>query len=254
MSKRYTQAERAIYALVNGRTFVNKRKGLEVIHDEVLYNGTKVGYILENENHDYCYDAYEDYIPLTTLVLTLQDSMLPERARRALVLEANKNEMLVVFKPLIDIGFGLPEGKLLTAKEIKKTLTKVAKYSQDDIKTAASVSTGYYGVWYTQYNPGLYTCNQILEGHSDKFHAEQILVDCINMSADNEALFWLMDLEPCEECLHNMIDCNTKSISYITPHKDKWNTPEYIQLVNDIHIKKVRNKHGFPITYQKEEL
>ena len=258
MSKRYTQAERTLYALVNGRPFINGRKGLEVMYEEVFYNGTKVGYILNDQiasrNDEYYDHDYEDYIPYTYLLLTLQDYMLPERVRKALVIEANKNEMLVVFKPAIDIGFGLNESELLSAKELKKTLLKVAKYSQDDIKTAALVGNGYYSPLQNLYSPIWYTCNQILEGHSDKFHAEQILSECLMFTDNKDPLFWLMDLEPCEDCLRSMMDYNTQVINYITRHKEKWDTPAYIQLVNDIQTKRTRNGRGFPVIYNEEEL
>jgi tRNA(Arg) A34 adenosine deaminase TadA len=256
MSKRYTQANRVVWALNNGKEVWNKGRGLEVFNDSyeptIKYNGTIVGHML-NKGGDY--DDYDPDCPeYNVIALTLQEFLLPERVRKQLVLEANANELLVVFVPMIDIGFGVPEPVYKPTKDFIKTLEKVAKYSQDDVKTAAFVAHSQYHNSVTLlHDPIMYSCNQLLEGHSDKFHAEATLAMVSKIIGKYALLSCVSTLEPCYDCLTELISCGASRIVYIVNHKDKWNTPEYIQLVNDIRNRTVRTERGWPVTYKKED-
>ena len=58
-------------------------------------------------------------------------------------------------------------------------------------------------------------------------------------------------LEPCYHCLTEMVDNYAQTIIFAVCHKDKWNTPEYIQYSNDIFNKEVRSNSGRPVGYCK---
>lgn len=87
-------------------------------------------------------------------------------------------------------------------------------------------------------------------------HAEATLVEFAKLAniPIDQCEYWLMDLEPCEDCLRKMINLGARGIAYYTSHKDKWNTPEYLQLVNDIDSKTIKNPGEYPIIYSKETL
>jgi|LGOV01.1.fsa_nt_gb deoxycytidylate deaminase len=248
MSKRWTQAEQVMWAIYNCNNHFNKGRGLEVIDEDkvIKYNSNVVGHMIDD------YENMEHMV----IVLTLQSSMLPERVRKSLVEAANGNQFKVVFVPLMDIGFGLPEPKYISIKKAYSILKKVAKYSQDDIKTAALVGRGNHAFRPTTLSPIAYTCNQLLDGYADKFHAEQTLVEYVKSVEliEVERETWLMDLEPCEKCLKSIIhNGGGRNIRFVTPHKPKWNTAEYYECCDIIQIG-ASNLYGKKVNYKKEKL
>lgn len=238
----YTQAEELIYFIESNKRYWNHGRGLEC--DEVspetnraniLYNNNNVGYAISDSE-------FSEY---TFIALTLDTKFLPRRVAQKIVNEANECNMRVVFVPEIDIGFGL-DVRPLSISQIKRNLERVAKYSQDDIKTAV-VATDITTA------PIAYTFNQLVNEYDEIVvcHAEDTLVEFIKLDEQEDVVKWYMLLEPCHHCLTKMVETGARYISYFELHKDKWNTPEYLQLVNDIHSKEVR-PNGRPIIYKKE--
>lgn len=251
MSKRFTQADNILYAVNNLRAYWNGGRGLEVDQTNnetktanIRYNGNNVGYIIDN------WDESE----FTFMVLTLQTHMLPDRVANQLAQTANENQLKVIFVPVIDIGFGKPEPFFLSTKQHLRIINKIAKYSQDDIQTAVMMGRGDHVTRPMLRAATAYTYNQTLQGYSTKFHAEATLAEfaAVDGTDPQDRECWFMDLEPCENCLQDMINQGARSIAYITPHKDKWNTLEYLQLVNDIDNKFVRTPDNLPVIYSKE--
>lgn len=244
---RLTQADHIIYAISMLRPYWNGGKGLEVEEfsetgtANIKYNGTNVGYVIDDyEKSDYMF-----------MVLTLQKCMLPDRVSKQLAHTANDNEIKVVFVPMIDIGFGITR-TFLSVKQHKRILNKVAQYSQDDVKTAAMMGTGDHVTHPVLRIATAYTYNQTI-GHT-KFHAEATLAEFASITEINpqDRECWFMDLEPCENCLQDMIDQGARSIVYMTNHKEKWNTEEYLELVDQIHAKIIRTPDNYPVIYKKE--
>ena len=250
---RWTQSQRVVFSIVNYEQSTNMGKGLELTkispvtnRANVTYNGNNVGYtIAEYEIDEHTY-----------LVLTLDKYLLPDRVARQLVKEANSHDIKVVFVTSIDFGFGTLN-KPLTIKEQRRLLARVASFSTDDIKTAATV--GYYTSVDREMVGLAYTYNQILTNGEDsyyslKLHAEDVLATFCEVDEIpiDQRRCWLMELEPCERCLRALLDRGAKVINYFTLHKDKWNTPAYLQLVNDIHANIILSSVGHKIIYSKE--
>jgi len=66
-------------------------------------------------------------------------------------------------------------------------------------------------------------------------HAEAVLAEFFRVIDFNDIeLWWLMLLEPCRDCLIDMIDAKAEVIAYYEEHKAKWNTSEYLKLKHQI--------------------
>lgn len=240
---RWTQADHIIYSIYSYKTYNRLGRGLEYLErgreKAILYNGNPVGYMLEDSQI-----ADEMF-----MVLTIQRSMLPARVASSLVSAANENEMKVVFVPMIDIGFGLPELPYLANTAHKRTISQVSKYAQDDVKTAIVVCE--YDAAHRGSQPIAYSYNQKLG--SRIYHAEEVLTEYLKIIKYQIGYktMAIMDLEPCSNCLQSMIDLNFRTIMYYTSHKDKWNTTEYLDMVDRINSRAVVTKKGWPIKYMK---
>ena len=248
MSKRWTQAEQLMWSIFNLRKMFNQGRGLEFEPEDntITYNNNLVGYVLED------YEKMDHAI----IVLTLQNHVLPNRVRKTLALEANENQLKVAFIAVTDIGFGIPKPKYHTIAEIKRLLRKVAKYSQDDVKTAVLVGESDHATRPTKIAPIAFSYNQMLDGYADKFHAEATLAELVNvdLELDKQKECWFMELEPCKDCLQDMVESGARNITFTTAHKEKWNTEEYIKYVDDLYTKTILNKNGLPVIYKKETM
>lgn len=242
-----SKAEQLIMSIENGFTMFNKGRGLELPPQEpnaitrlILYNGNPVGYVLDE------YEVSE----YTFIVLTLEEIFLPNRVAKQIAKYANLNQMLVVFVPYLDIGFG--EWMMVKPmKQAVRLLNKISKFSQDDTKTAALAGSVYNDL----VSPALLTYNQILSGMSEKYHAEWVICEILKFGQfDNGYSFWLSLLEPCRHCLEEMLECSVRDIRFIELHKDKWNTDDYYTLVSNITNKSARNCDGLPVKYNREKL
>ena len=241
MSHRETNAERVITGLFVGGCYPHKNDVLR-LRDNVVYSQrTPIAKFIDEWDDEQ--DSYVQY-----LIVTLQDYKSQpswKTHKKKLVEAALNSNLLVLFVPEFDIGFGISKVQPTHEQEIDNLL-KVASYSNDpDIKTAALMYRADYDYFgdgnYSIDNRILaYTFNQEIDGEMQ--HAEKILVDyakhyemsCPHNFSDTEYRFYSL-LEPCEDCLNAMIkQLNTTSIYYFYCHKDKWNTPSYIQLCNDI--------------------
>lgn len=239
----WTQVDKVLFAIDNFTSYWNRNRGFEVskMSDEtstanILYNGNNVGWVrFESEYSDRVY-----------IVLTLNAKFLPTRACRNFSSAANRSGIAVLFVPSVDIGFGVANITYTEQELYRKILPNVAKHSTDDVKTAAMVGTNVNA----RIHIGYVTYNQRL-GEEIKFvHAEKILSDYLEAeesTADYD--LWHSLLEPCEHCLKLILAKNARWIHYLVLHKDKWNTPSYFQLVNDLHNHTIKTNEGRPIFY-----
>lgn len=177
-----------------------------------------VGYEMSNLNAS----------PFTFLVLTMDQDILPVNISKELVNAAHLDDMKVVFIPTLDL---LHVPKFISTKDQFAILDIVASHASDDVKTA--VLAGYGKIESTvdyQYDALAYTCNQIICGV--KWHAEAILAEYLKVIElkPKSDLWWLMILEPCHSCLLDMTKSDAAVIAYLTDHKAKWNTDEYLRL------------------------
>jgi len=244
--KRFTQHDKLLHAFNNGRSAFNP-KGLALDQDgHITYRSTIVGHIVEN------YDESD----FAFAVLTLDNYCLPTALARKLAQTSNQEGLKVVFVPAVDYGFGVPEGNYLTSKRHRALLTTVAKCSSDDIKTAALMGTGDHETRPTRWKATAYSYNQFIGGYEKPFHAEATVAEYAAVAeiSPEDRRAWLMDLEPCCNCLNDMLEQGARSIKFMTAHKAKWNTPEYLDLCDKIQMKEVLNCDGKPVIYDKEEL
>lgn len=231
-----SRQSKLIYAILNYyEHYYNKGKGLELHnYDIIQYRGNNVGYVVNDS----------EISSYTFIVLTLDRIWLPKRILDGLVQEANRNNMKVVFVPRVDVGFGFHRSNPSTINEpilSKFLISKVAYHSQDDdIKTAVCVLQNGH--------PIVFSYNQKLDERDTFIHAEDVVAEFLQMESHinqdynlDQPVQWYMLLEPCEHCLRAMLDSNTNLIQYYYPHKDKWNTSSYIQLVNDVQSGLIRN-------------
>lgn len=246
MGRRFTQHDKLLHAFNNGRSSFNPR-GLELDKDGVIrYRGTEIGHIAENyEQSDFAF-----------MVLTLQDFILPTPLARTLAHTANREGLKVVFVPAVDIGFGRPATPLLNGKKHKQILQRVAKCATDDVQTAALMGQGDHITRPTLWKATAYSYNQFVGGYEKPFHAEATLAEFAGVAEidpeDREA--WFMDLEPCQDCLRDMVAQGARSIKFMTAHKAKWNTQEYLDLCDQIQMGVLRTPDNGRVRYEKEVL
>lgn len=241
---KYKRADHIAWAISNSRTYYRKGRGLEVHENQQIhYNGNLVGYVVENwDVSDYMY-----------VVLTAQTFLLPAKSAKSLIHTLNDNDIKVVFLPIIDIGFGLTAQLSKPNKVHYKDLLRIAKYAQDDVKTAIVLLTG-LNISHPESISQVYTFNQLIG--NTIYHAEDILIEYLQMTkfkmdANHRVL---MDLEPCYHCLTKLIKSDVRDIRYVTLHKDKWDTDDYLNLVDRLNKREFKTKLNYPILYKKEVL
>lgn len=166
------------------------------------------------------------------LVLVLNTRLLPAEVSKDITRDANAEHMRVVFVLDIINWFGTPH---LTVGEQKQVLARVAAHSTEDITTAVMVGTTTPNSTIDFLWKGvIYTYNQKL-GNKRIEHAESVLANFLEVCKLNNAFTeWFMLLEPCETCLKNMIGMNASVISYVVPHKAKWNTETYLTIKREL--------------------
>lgn len=185
---------------------------------DLIHDGRQIGYFIDN-----------------FLVLFLDDYLPEEKQVQAIIDGANVHGIKVIFNTMV------PE--YILESKLYMNLLDIAKYSQDDIKTAVVVGSSRP---LNLFRPELYSFNQIItvDNKPIVLHAEDTLVEyvkLINMSNDIKKA-WQMILEPCEYCLKGMMLVGATRIKYYDNHKAKWNTPSYLHLVNNIQNKIIYKK------------
>ena len=241
-----SNAARIFEQFYNG-DYAHKGDQIRLIDDEIYSKGTLIGKI---ENLEYYDGEYELFLVLSLQTFRSQKNW--KTHQKQLAKAANETGVPVIIVPELDIGFGLGEDisapTLLTYHDVAKDLITVAKYSEDeDVKTAAcAVLPGYL---VKKDKVIAYSYNQKIDG--GWMHAEQVLCSYLQCVNNGCSLLFYSLLEPCHKCLTTMIESDGDMIVYGACHKDKWNTPEYIQYTNDISNKEIRSNSGRPISYYK---
>lgn len=204
---------------------------------EILFRGNNIGFIVDKESEG----LYHQFI-----VLTLQRSISDADFNKVIDIIADcANDLgyLVIFVPMLDIGFGIKVWDAISDKAtIISNLLKVAKFSKEDVKTAAAIVANSNSIVNKVTDEDfIYSYNQKLYGKV--VHAEQVL----KLFVDENKQYvrytnWYSLIEPCKNCLENMIDLGAIAISFLTSHKKKWNTDEYFDIVDKIQIGIIKNK------------
>lgn len=190
------------------------------------------------------------------LLVSLQNFKTEPKLRKAkqdIVKAAVDTGYEIIFVPELDLGFGVDEAHDVSVGNLEKLLVEVAKYSEEDIKTAA--------VAYMENEDGTRKILGLAFNQKDTYeydntviHAEQVLCNYIQdlqLYGDEKLRFYSL-LEPCEKCLRRMVANQACGIYYFVNHKAKWDTPEYYQLCNDIWSKTIlQNYYETPIKYTK---
>ena len=242
-----TNADRLLEDLLLYGTFWAKKTDRLRLSDNgrtILSQGTPIGVFVSE--YDDRSDCYQDF-----LVLTMQDFKSQptwKKHKKDLIKAAHHQRLRVIFVPAMDIGFGVPASLISTefmrANDICDLLIKVAgNSSEPDIKTSCCcIENG---------NMMAYTYNQY--NKDDEIdHAEKILTDYMYVVHGPECkrTFYTL-LEPCYHCLEAMLDIGGDDIVYGYPHKDKWNTADYCELINDICAGTRRTIFGNRLYYEK---
>lgn len=236
-------AERVIAHYITAWGLYSRSDTLRMQDDYTITScGTPIGKIIPGELNQL--DEYVDFLVLTAQDFKSQPSWRAHK--RALAKAANNAGLLVVFVPQLDIGFGLGE-QSYEDKEIyavNKLLLRIAKYSTDsDIKTAAAC--------FKQGDILALSYNQFV--NDTWHHAEQVLVDYALTIDKNtcDLVDWQMLLEPCINCLSNMIKVGAQSMIFSQKHKQKWDTDEYIDMTQNIFSGALRSPSGHKICLRK---
>lgn len=241
-----SNAERVIENYLCCSQWAEPKDQLRLTKDyEIMDRGTIIGKIVDGEISE---DWWQTFLVLTLQEFKSQKNWATHKKQLAKV--ANENGLIVVFVDQLDMGFGVRDTKntpAVSTENTYKTLIKVAKFSQDeDIKTAAMCfkDGAIYATSYNQYVNGKW------------IHAEEALCKyCLAMDEDEmhttEMLDWQMLLEPCFNCLDNMIQLGAQQVVYAQNHKPKWDTPSYIQLTNDVSCGIITSARGHKIKMRK---
>lgn len=252
---RESNAQRVIYNFLAGKSYHPAKDNMRLVtpNNEISYNGTRIGYFIEDEL---------DGVWTKYLILPLQDfknDKAWKRNKLSLAHAANDMGIRVVFKRSFDIGFGPIEDKFYSkTDELIKELITVAKYSQDkDVKTAAVTTTCDCRDVSDDFEHIIcYSYNQLIDG--EFLHAEKIIADFLRILSSNcvapTPKRWVSLLEPCEHCLEAVLKAGATQIEFGFPHKAKWNTEGYYNLVDSIYNRDSRlsyNRVNFPIKYNR---
>lgn len=257
--KKQSNAERVIYNFINNCWYnTHKNDAMRLTSDNEVYDrNTKIGEFIET------YDEAEGMV-FQFLVLTLQNWKSQSNwktHKKQLAYEANQAGIFVVFVKEFATEFGnspRPEidmNSYMMDNE-QNNLIEVAKYSQDDIKTACCAGILYVGPYfYTPTKPIVYTYNQDVTGDGYT-HAEEILYRYLDYYIEDyndlqyyDLLYLYSLLEPCEDCLRNAIHHNSPMINFGHKHKEKWNTDSYYNLLDQIQAKDITLEDNRPIRY-----
>lgn len=196
------------------------------------------------------------------MILTMQDFKSQpnwKKQKMQLAHAANKQDIMVLFVPRIDIFTGYENADEYFSKYssnetpssgnfydlIYKDLIKVAKYSQDqDVKTASIVYVDNDDAMHQT----LLSYNQLLSG--EFIHAEEVLCRYCQSVQSLPGCFITL-LEPCINCLRHMIELGAEEIYFGQIHKAKWNTTEFIEYTNSIFNKSIKSYRNRPIAFKK---
>lgn len=203
----------------------------------IMFKGHYAGFITDKEGEDKYYQF---------IVLTLQKSLSDNDFNRMIAIIAdcaNDVGYLVVFVPMIDIGFGIKFWDSINDKNnILTNLLKVAKFSKEDVKTAATIIASSNTVRGKITDEDfVYSYNQRID--NEVIHAEKILRHFVNESYPTVKFTeWISLIEPCKDCLNDMIQLGATNIKFLVLHKKKWNTDEYLDMVDNIRVGNIKNK------------
>lgn len=250
-----TNAERVISNFVMSKTYHPKIDKLRIGEDGGIYNdGLRIGQFEEGQVDD---------IWMKFLRLPLEDYFKSwKKYKLQLAREANKWGITVVFEKDFDIGFGLDTTKniLFNVEDLFQELLSITRYSQDkDLQTAACATFVDSRLSEPQYDGIVaYSYNQLLNEET-WLHAEQAVANYYKYLIGNEGFCpeprrWLTLLQPCEHCLQAMLNAGATDIIYGQPHKSKWNTEGYFEIVDKLTAKKIiQPEMSFPTLYHKVE-
>lgn len=245
---RRSTVEETLLAWLNGTVFYRKGNTLRITTDGlILSHNTPMGYIISEEDSN---GIYQNFVILTAQDFKSQNNWKTQK--RQLANAANKFGYMVLFVPYIDIFMGYENNCQSsgnpydqTFDKTFETLIKVAKYSQDeDIQTSCmSIINDELAA-----SDSIVSYNQLIE---DEFvHAEEILCKYLECKHYESNLFVSL-LEPCVDCLKRIINCGADTIFFGYPHKQKWNTQEFIEYTNSIFIREIKSNKNRPIVFKK---
>lgn len=245
-------AEKLLEAYMYNDFYYKKSNTLRINQEgKITSQNTPMGYIVSQPGAD---EVYREFLVLTMQNYKSQPNW--ERQKKQLAHAANNMGMTVIFKWL-DIfaeQIEVTDNKYLSSgnyhDQCYKDLITVAKYSQDpDVKTAAMCRTNekiFDGKILEDVL--LYSYNQEINGQF--VHAEKALCDYLSTIGEKSLSFVTM-LEPCKNCLESMIDNGAEIIDFAHLHKEKWNTPEFIDYTNSIFNKTIRSERNRAIDYKR---
>lgn len=248
-----TNVERVISNFVMSKTYHPKTDKLRINESgAILDSGLRIGQFEEGQVGE---------VWMKFLRLSLEDHFASwKKYKKQLANEANKWGIVVVFEKYFDIGFGENDLKayFYSSETLFEDLLKVARYSQDkDLQTAACASiVDSRWPWPDHDDIVAYSYNQLLN-EDTILHAEKAVAFYYQYIIENKGtcptpMRWLTMLQPCEHCLQRMLDAGASAIIYGYPHKDKWNTAGYFEIVEKIMSKDLRHKAtALPILYHK---
>lgn len=251
---RQSNSDRVIENFFTGKHYGQSGDKLRLNDDnEILDCGTIIGKIIEE--FDNFKDEYRQYLILTLQSFRSQPSW--NKHKKDLIAAAKKAGLIVIFVPELDIGFGLTKNKGVynstPINEFYSDLLKIAKYSTEDIKAASCLIKPGFGEYKDEVVA--YTYNQT-DNNGVLQHAEDILIDYISLFDNENELKegygeFVSLIEPTEESLRGMINIGASRIFFASPHSRKYNTGEYIQLVNDILNRSITSIKNKPVKYER---
>lgn len=248
---RMNNVEQTLMSYLTGDFYYRKNNPIRISQNGIITSqNTIIGYLYDGETNDG--ERYYNFLVLTMQNFKSQRNW--QTHKKQLAQAANKQGYMVVFVPEIDIFMDCENNETPSSGnffdrpygEIYKSITKVAKYSQDeDLQTAALAIIDYE---FADTN-ALLSYNQLIDG--EYVHAEEVLCRWLDCTHDYDCKTFMMMLEPCVDCLKHMVDCGAEKIQFAALHKKKWTTTEFIDYTNDIWNKTILSNRGRPIYFGK---
>ncbi len=259
------------YRKTVGNAFANA-----LLNDRTLFN--YVGYSIKETfletnivkifKHDslVAYAVHDEYVDDSVIfVMPTNGRLISLSTQKNICLDLNRQGIKVVFVPVMNLGFGLPEPKFLPVKTHRTILKRIAKYSDSSEQNSVMAGTGerLFGAELTCGT--VYSYRQRVNG--TMINGEDVIMTLVNIMAyiqpdkdliynDNLQLleYWLCLYEPNMKQVKTIVSSHVRSIMFLYERPDVVKDYHHLEYLDKIFNKTIMNCEDMSIRYEKHKV